>query len=80
MTRKRFQKLLISLGCPPKQARTFKLPLELDKIDVVIVKNLFLWDLNSYQGCWEYFLHLIDAYYEDWYEVMGWNRAMFEME
>lgn len=75
MTRKRFQKLCISIGCPPKQARIFKLPL-----DIVIAKNLFLWDLSSYQGCWKYLLHLIDTYDEDWYKVMGWNRAMFEME
>lgn len=72
MTRKRFQKLCISIGCPPEQARLFKLPL--------IAKNLFLWDLNSYQDCWDYLLHLIDTYYEDWYEVMGWNKTIFEME
>lgn len=76
MTRKRFQKLLINIGCPPEQAHTFKLPFSLDKIDIVIMKNLYLWDLTSYQGCWEYLLHLIDKFYEDWYEVMGWNREM----
>ena len=68
MTRKRFQKLCISIGCPPEQAYLFKLPL--------IAKNFFLWDLNSYQGCWDYLLHLIDMYYEDWYEVMGWNKVI----
>lgn len=71
MTKKRFQKLLISISCPPKQAYVFKLP-----SDLVIAKNLFDWDLSSYQGCWNYLLHLIDVYYEDWYEVMGWNREM----
>ena len=75
MTRKRFQKLLISIGCPPEQARAFKLPLDLDKIDFIIVKNLFLWDLNSYQGCWDFIIHIIQKDV-NWYKSMGWNKKM----
>ncbi len=75
MTRKKFQKLCISIGCPPEQARAFKLPLDIDKTDIVIVKNLFLWDLDSYQGCWDFLLHLIRKC-DDWYESMKWNKNM----
>lgn len=76
MTRKHFQKLCISIGCPPKEARNFKLPMNFSKEDAIIVKTFLKYDMESYQGCWEFILHMIEKY-DDWYESMGWNEAMF---
>lgn len=32
--------------------------------------------METYQGCWEFILYMIEKY-DDWYEGMGWNKAMF---
>jgi len=75
MTKKRFQKLCISIGCPPKEARNFKLPMNFSEEDAIIVKTFLSYDMESYQGCWDFLLHMIQKY-DDWYENMGWNRKM----
>ena len=75
MTRKKFQKLCISIGCPPKEAYNFKLPLGITEEDAAIVKTFLKYDMETYQGCWEFILHMIEKY-DDWYEGMGWNEDM----
>lgn len=75
MTRKKFQKLCISIGCLPKEIRNFKLPMNFSKEDAIIVKTFLSYDMESYQSCLDFLLHMIKKY-DDWYESMGWNEAM----
>lgn len=76
MTRKRFQKLLISIGCPPKRAYTYKIfPITLTQAERVFAKDLLGYDCTTYQGQYDFIIYLTKMR-PQWFEIMGWKKPV----
>lgn len=76
MTKKRFQKLLISLGCPPKQANAFKIfPFTFTAREICIANDLLGYDCTTYQGCYDFIVYLTKMR-PQWFKEMGWKKPV----
>lgn len=74
MTRKRFQKLLISIGCPPRHAYAFKIYPSTFTAREIYLANAFLgYDCTTYQGCYDFIIYLTKMR-PQWFKEMGWKK------